>query len=102
VAALSAVVDNVPITIVVIPVIAGLGASGVDIGPVWWALAFGAGLGGNATVIGATANIVVVTQAERAGQAISSRQWFRLGIPVTILTCAIASAGYVIAASFLW
>jgi Na+/H+ antiporter NhaD/arsenite permease-like protein len=44
------VIDNVPITIVVIPVIS-----------------FGAGLGGNATVIGATANIVVVTQADRAG-----------------------------------
>jgi Na+/H+ antiporter NhaD/arsenite permease-like protein len=102
VAALSAVVDNVPITIVVIPVISGLGAAGVDIEPIWWALAFGAGLGGNATVIGATANIVVVTQADRAGQPISSRQWVRYGIPVTVLTCAVASVGYAVAVTLFW
>ena len=59
VAGLSAVVDNIPITIAMIPVIQGLGAAGMDIGPLWWALAFGAGFGGNGTIIGSTANIVV-------------------------------------------
>ena len=47
VAVLSAVVDNVPITIALIPVIRGLGASGIDVDPLWWALAFGAGFGGS-------------------------------------------------------
>src|SRR3990170_1874300 len=47
VAILSAVVDNIPITIAMVPVINGLGAAGMDIGPLWWALAFGAGFGGN-------------------------------------------------------
>ncbi len=94
-------VDNVPITIAVIPVITGLEAAGVDIDPLWWALAFGAGLGGNATVIGATANIVVVTQAQRAGSPISSRDWLRHGVPVTLLTCAIASVFYVLVVRFL-
>ena len=102
VALLSAVVDNVPITIVVIPVIAGLESSGVDVEPLWWALAFGAGLGGNGTVIGATANIVVVTNADRAGQPISSREWFRYGAPVVGVTCMIASAASVVVASLFW
>ncbi len=102
VAVLSSVVDNVPITIVVIPVIAGLESFGVDIEPLWWALAFGAGLGGNATVIGATANIVVVTQASRAGQPISSGEWLRYGAPVMMVTCAVVSICYVIAVMLLW
>src|SRR5687768_18623935 len=52
VAVLSAVVDNVPITIALIPVIHGLGDAGMDVTPLWWALAFGAGFGGNGTIIG--------------------------------------------------
>ena len=51
--------DNVPITIALIPVIQGLGASGMNIAALWWALVFGAGFGGNGTIIGSTANIVV-------------------------------------------
>ncbi len=101
VAILSAAVDNVPMTIAVIPIIAGLEASGVDIKPLWWALAFGAGLGGNATIIGATANIVVVSQAKRAGTPISAGTWARHGVPVTILTCAIASICYVVVVRFI-
>ncbi len=101
VAILSAFVDNVPMTIAAIPVITGLQASGVDIDPLWWALAFGAGLGGNATIIGATANIVVVTHAQRAGSPISTRTWVRHGVPVMLLTCTIASVGYVFVVRFL-
>lgn len=54
VAGLSAVVDNVPITIALIPVIHSLGASGMEVRPLWWALAFGAGFGGNGTIVGST------------------------------------------------
>jgi Na+/H+ antiporter NhaD/arsenite permease-like protein len=96
VALLSAVVDNVPITIAAIPVVFGLQSSGVDVAPFWWALAFGAGLGGNATVIGATANIVVVSMSERSDAPISSSGWMRKGIPVTLATCAVASVLYVL------
>ena len=96
VALLSAVVDNVPITIAVIPVVAGLEAAGVKIEPLWWALALGAGLGGNATVIGATANIVVVSVSERSGTPIGSAQWLRHGIPVMLVTCSVASLMYVL------
>jgi Na+/H+ antiporter NhaD/arsenite permease-like protein len=102
VALLSAVVDNVPMTIAVIPVVTGLGAAGVDVEPLWWALAFGAGLGGNGTVVGATANIVSVTHAERAGTPISPVAWVRQGLPVLLLTCTIASIAYVLLVTIVW
>jgi Na+/H+ antiporter NhaD/arsenite permease-like protein len=96
VAALSAVVDNVPITIALIPVIRGLGASGMDVDPLWWALAFGAGFGGNGTIIGSTANIIVTTLSEKTRTPITSKLWNRRGLPVMLLTCAIASILYTI------
>ena len=96
VAILSAVVDNVPITIALIPVIQGLGAAGMDIAPLWWALAFGAGFGGNGTIIGSTANIIVATLSERTRTPITSSLWNRRGLPVMLLTCAIASILYVL------
>lgn len=91
VALLSAVVDNVPITIACIPVIQGLGEAGMDIKPLWWALAFGAGFGGNGTIIGSTANIIVATISERTKMPITSQLWHRRGLPVMLATCTVAS-----------
>jgi Na+/H+ antiporter NhaD/arsenite permease-like protein len=96
VAILSAVVDNVPITIALIPVIQGLGAAGVTVDPLWWALAFGAGFGGNGTIIGSTANIVVATLSERTRTPITSALWNKRGLPVMLATCAVASILYVL------
>jgi Na+/H+ antiporter NhaD/arsenite permease-like protein len=96
IAGLSAIVDNVPITIAMIPVIESLGASGIDIQPLWWALVFGAGLGGNATIIGSTANIVVVSLSEKTHTPITSTLWNRRGLPLMLLTCGIASLLYVL------
>ncbi|MDX9992198.1 MAG: ArsB/NhaD family transporter [Anaerolineales bacterium] len=96
VAGLSAIVDNVPITIALIPVIQGLGASGVDIRPLWWALAFGAGFGGNGTIVGSTANIIVVSLSERTRTPITSALWNKRGLPVMIVTCAVASLLYIL------
>jgi Na+/H+ antiporter NhaD/arsenite permease-like protein len=95
VAILSAVVDNVPITIALIPVIRGLGASGMDTDPLWWALAFGAGFGGNGTIIGSTANIIVTTLSEKTRTPITSKLWNRRGLPSMLLACAIASLMYI-------
>lgn len=100
VAILSAVVDNVPITIALIPVINGLGETGVDIGPLWWALAFGAGFGGTGTIIGSSANIIVATLSEKTRTPITSRLWLQRGLPVMFVTCAIASVLY--AVFFRW
>ena len=91
VAALSAVVDNVPITIALIPVIRGLGEAGMDITPLWWALAFGAGFGGNGSIIGSTANIIVATLSEKTRTPITASLWNRRGLPVMLATCVIAS-----------
>ncbi len=96
VAVLSAVVDNIPITIALIPVIRGLGETGMDITPLWWALAFGAGFGGNGTIIGSTANIIVASLSEKTRTPITSRLWNRRGLPAMLLTCAIASLLYIV------
>jgi Na+/H+ antiporter NhaD/arsenite permease-like protein len=96
VAGLSAIVDNVPITIALIPVIQGLGASGMEVGPLWWALVFGAGFGGNGTIVGSTANIIVASFSERTRMPITSRLWAQRGLPVMLATCAIASILYTI------
>ncbi|HYN90260.1 MAG TPA: SLC13 family permease [Ardenticatenaceae bacterium] len=93
-AILSAVVDNVPITIALIPVIEGLGAAGVDPEPLWWALAFGAGFGGNGTIIGSTANFVVASLSERTRTPITSALWNRRGLPVMLATCTVTSVLY--------
>jgi Na+/H+ antiporter NhaD/arsenite permease-like protein len=97
VAGLSAVVDNIPMTIAMIPVIQGLGASDMDIGPLWWALAFGAGFGGNGTIIGSTANIIVTTLSEKTHTPITARLWNKRGLPVMLVTCGVATLLYVLA-----
>lgn len=96
VAALSAIVDNVPITIALIPVIRGLSASGMDADPLWWALAFGAGFGGSGTIIGATVNLIVVSLSEKTRHPITSKIWNKRGFPVMLATCSIASVLYAI------
>jgi Na+/H+ antiporter NhaD/arsenite permease-like protein len=96
VAGLSAVVDNVPITIALIPVIQRLGASGMDITPLWWALAFGAGFGGNGTIVGSTVNIVVAELSEKTRTPITSEVWNKRGLPVMLVTCTIASVMYAV------
>jgi Na+/H+ antiporter NhaD/arsenite permease-like protein len=96
VAILSALVDNVPITIALIPVIQGLGAAGMDINPLWWALVFGAGLGGNGTIIGSTANMVVASISEKTENPITPKLWNKRGLPVMLGTCLVASLLYIV------
>jgi Na+/H+ antiporter NhaD/arsenite permease-like protein len=95
VAILSAIVDNIPITIALIPVILSLDATGVNITPLWWAIVFGAGFGGNGTIIGSTANIIVVSLSERTRNPITSATWSQRGLPVMIAACAVASILFV-------
>lgn len=90
----SAIIDNIPYTATMIPVVQELGASGMPIEPLWWSLALGACLGGNATIVGASANVVVANLAGRAGEPITFRAFMRYGIPVTVMSLAIAT-GYV-------
>jgi Na+/H+ antiporter NhaD/arsenite permease-like protein len=93
-AILSAVVDNIPFTIVMIPVIQSLGAEGIDITPLWWALALGAGFGANGTPIGSTANVIAVKLSERTRNPITTRLWLRTGLPVMFVVLLVASLLY--------
>ena len=87
----SAVVDNIPFTTAMIPVVDQLrGSSGDD--AYWWALSLGACFGGNATLIAAAANVAAAGLTERAGRPIGFVAFARIGIPVTVLTLAIATA----------
>lgn len=90
----SAIVDNIPYTATMIPVVEGLGASGMPIEPLWWALALGACLGGNATIVGASANVVVANLAGRSGTPITFGVFLRYGLVVTAVSLVI-STGYI-------
>jgi Na+/H+ antiporter NhaD/arsenite permease-like protein len=86
----SAVVDNIPFTAAMVPVVETLG-DGDD--AYWWALALGACFGGNATLIAAAANVAAAGMAARAGQPIGFMTFLRVGVPVTLVSMVLAT-GY--------
>jgi Na+/H+ antiporter NhaD/arsenite permease-like protein len=95
-AVLSGIVDNIPFTTAMAPVVEKLGQ---DLGvqnsagnPLWWALALGAGLGGNLTLVAASANVYVAGVAERAGHKISFLEFLKYGGLVTLLSLSLATA----------
>ena len=90
-AALSGIVDNIPYTATVIPIIQELGHNGMNIWPLWWALAIGADLGGNITLIGASANVVVASFAERSGHKISFMRFTKYGAITTFFALLVAT-----------
>ena len=89
-AAISAIVDNIPYTITMVPLIQELGQT-VNVEPLIWALALGANLGGNATVVGASANVVVASMSEARGYPITFTSYLRYGVPATLATMVVAT-----------
>ncbi|MGH2445615.1 MAG: SLC13 family permease [Candidatus Rokuibacteriota bacterium] len=89
-AILSGIIDNIPYTATMIPVVDQL-AEGQPNDALWWALAIGADLGGNATIIGASANVVLAALAEREGHPLSFGRFLRYGVPVTIGTMLVST-----------
>jgi Na+/H+ antiporter NhaD/arsenite permease-like protein len=91
----SGIVDNIPFTATMIPVIRDLSEaenlSEAKTESLWWALALGADFGGNLTLIGASANVVVAGMSERAGEKISFLRFMAYGIPVTLVSLMIAT-----------
>jgi Na+/H+ antiporter NhaD/arsenite permease-like protein len=87
----SAVVDNIPYTATAIPVVERLIESGLSADPLWWSLALGACLGGNLTIVGASANIVVANLAARDGHPITFMQFFRYGVGVVVASLVIST-----------
>jgi Na+/H+ antiporter NhaD/arsenite permease-like protein len=105
----SAFVDNIPLTATMIPVIQSINSdptiaaafgvgSPFQFSPLWWALALGADLGGNGTLIGSSAGVVAVGLSEKYGHRITFNTWFRIGFPFMLITLAI---GTTILASYL-
>jgi Na+/H+ antiporter NhaD/arsenite permease-like protein len=90
----SAIIDNIPFTATMLPIVAYLSTviPGAQSGVLWWALSLGACLGGNGTMIGASANVVTVGMAERSGYPISFMEYFKIAfIPmlITIVLCSV-------------
>jgi Na+/H+ antiporter NhaD/arsenite permease-like protein len=86
----SAVVDNIPFTTAMLPVVEQLQGEGED-DAYWWALSLGACFGGNATIIAAAANVAAAGLTERAGRPIGFIPFLKVGIPVTLVSVALAS-----------
>jgi len=86
----SGIIDNIPYIAVMIPVVESLGQS-MPVEPLWWSLALGADFGGNATLVGASANVVVASLAERSGYRIRFGTFLRYGVITTLLSLALAS-----------
>ena len=95
----SAAIDNIPFTATMLPIVAFLNHSipGAESGVLWWALALGACLGGNGTMIGASANVVTVGLAEKAGHHISFMGYMKACMAPMLITVALASAYLLIA-----
>lgn len=88
----SAIIDNIPFVAAMIPVIASINQSlNTNSNVLWWALALGSCLGGNGTMVGASANIVVAGISERSNSPLTFRDYLRYGIPVTIISIIIAA-----------
>jgi len=97
-AIMSAMIDNIPFTAAMVPIILGLETQGVNVTPLWWALAIGVGMGGNGTHLGSTANVYIVTISERLARekndpslAITPGLWFRKGTPAMVATLITSS-----------
>jgi Na+/H+ antiporter NhaD/arsenite permease-like protein len=100
-AILSAIVDNIPFTMAMIPVILHLETQGINVTPLWWALALGVGFGGNGTPIGSSAGIVTVAMSERTRFPITFKTWFKSGSILMVANCLLASILVVIFFKFL-
>jgi Na+/H+ antiporter NhaD/arsenite permease-like protein len=91
----SAIIDNIPYTATAIPVVERLAETGMAVEPLWWALALGACLGGNLTIVGASANVVVANVSQRAGHPIRFFAFMRYG-------AAVVTASLLISTVYLW
>ncbi len=89
----SSFLDNIPFVATMIPLLSKIGAaSGMDISSVWWALSLGACLGGNGTLIGASANVIVSGMLEKKGYKVTFFKYMKIGFPLMIISVMISAA----------
>lgn len=90
----SALVDNIPFAATMVPVIKSLAvSSGMPLSTLAWALSMGTDIGGSATPIGASANVVGIAEVNRAGYHVSWGQYCKTAIPATIIVLLISTIG---------
>ncbi|MCD4712532.1 MAG: ArsB/NhaD family transporter [Clostridiales bacterium] len=89
----SAFLDNIPFVATMIPLITSIGEmSSISITPLWWALALGACLGGNGTLVGASANVIVSGMLEKQGYKLSFVEYMKVGFPIMLVSIVISTA----------
>ena len=88
----SAVLDNIPFVATLIPLIQTMSAEGIDVWPLWWAVSIGACFGGNGTIIGASANVVLTGISNRRGHPITFMDYLKIGLPLMLLSIILATA----------
>jgi Na+/H+ antiporter NhaD/arsenite permease-like protein len=87
----SAFIDNIPFVATMIPLLQEMGQlSGANLEPVWWSLSLGACLGGNGTLIGASANVIVAGIAEKNGISLTFRQYMKVAFPLMLVSIIIS------------
>ncbi len=90
-AIVSAFLDNIPFVATMIPILASMQATGMDVTPLWWAVSLGACLGGNGSLIGASANVVLSDISRKSGHTITFIQYLKVGFPIMMLTTVVAA-----------
>ena len=88
----SSVLDNIPFVATMIPLILSMKGDGMDVTALWWALSLGACLGGNGTLIGASANVVLSGISAKHGHPITFGKYLKIGFPMMVLSVAISTA----------
>ena len=89
-AVISSFLDNIPFVATMIPILLAMESTGMDVTPLWWAVSLGACLGGNGTLIGASANVVLSDISKKNGHEITFVQFLKSGFPIMLLTVVIA------------
>lgn len=87
----SAFLDNIPFVATLIPMIITMSQSGVDVTPLWWAISLGACLGGNGSLIGASANVVLSGISNKNGYPITFMSYLKVGFPLMIVSIILAT-----------
>lgn len=93
----SGVISNVPFTIAMIPILKSLTLQGVDVGPLWWALAIGVGFGANLTPLGSAANVMIVSLSDSLGDKLTFRRWAASGTWIALATCGLGTVALLVA-----
>lgn len=95
-ALLSSILDNIPFVATLIPLILAMQADGMDVTSFWWAISLGACLGGNGTMIGASANVVLSDISTKHGYPITFKSYLKVGMPFMLLSVAISTVFLVV------